>query len=404
MPFSIYRLLRLLLLFMLSVTTVYSQNWSKTTPFPATGRDDGTSFVIGHKAYCGTGLTQGWTAQRDFYVLDMYTDVWGAIAPLPTGNERQYAVGFSANGKGYVFGGVNGNKYFNDVWEYTPTSNSWQKKTSLPTSGRFGAACFVMNDIAYVIGGKTSDGKYIKEVWAYDIQHDSWQQKGDFPLDGSWRASAASVQNKGYLIFGQDDKKKLSNALFEYNPTNDNWTKISSFPRSGRVYSTLQTNFNNLIVIAGMDSAKTFYNDMWRYNLSTNTWVQLQPIPSFGRRGGMAFNNNETVYYVSGVNSNNIRNTEVWKCQSPTSISSLITEPSEISVYPNPASNYIRIDLKNQYENTFISIFNLNGQLVLPKRLIKRQEQLPINHLPEGLYFLQVTSESQNKTIKIIRH
>src|SRR4051812_11286093 len=80
--------------------TAKSQTWQPATDFPSTERDDGTSFIIGTKAYCGTGYLPWFTTTADFYAYDMAVGTWQTVASLPAGEERQYASGFSAGGYG----------------------------------------------------------------------------------------------------------------------------------------------------------------------------------------------------------------------------------------------------------------------------------------------------------------
>src|SRR3954468_11896293 len=108
-----------------------SQAWSKITDFPSSERDDGCYFTIGHTTYCGTGLQVGYVLGRDFYSFDMTSETWDTISSLPSGMERQYAASFSYNNNGFVFGGIAGTTYLNDLWMYDAVTNKWQSKTSL---------------------------------------------------------------------------------------------------------------------------------------------------------------------------------------------------------------------------------------------------------------------------------
>ena len=53
-------------LFLLFIFNVNSQSWIQIDDFPSSARDDGASFVIGNKAYCGTGFKVGWTETKDY--------------------------------------------------------------------------------------------------------------------------------------------------------------------------------------------------------------------------------------------------------------------------------------------------------------------------------------------------
>ncbi|MCT4623628.1 MAG: hypothetical protein N4A46_08400, partial [Schleiferiaceae bacterium] len=149
-----------------AIIGVEAQTWVKLSNYKGFAVDDAVGFSIGTKAYVGTGTTDWWANQRDFYVFDVNLNTWVEIASLPFEKERQYATGFTNDSLGFVFGGVNGSTFFNDLWSYHPPTDSWTEMTSLPGHGRSGAANFVINDTAYIIGGKTDSLFAIDEVWA----------------------------------------------------------------------------------------------------------------------------------------------------------------------------------------------------------------------------------------------
>jgi N-acetylneuraminic acid mutarotase len=208
-----------------------------TVPFPAEGRDDASVFVIDNFAYCGSGLATGWITMGDFYRFDLNTETWQSIAPLPPGKERQYASGFSLNGKGYLFGGYDGSSFLNDLLEYDPVGNTWTEKTSLPGDGRGGMSCFVLGDTAYIVGGKSSTENALNEVWAYDIIADSWVEKNPLPFGKRWRASSVATANEACVIGGRNELNESQNELHVYDPENDSWNSLDPFPAASRYYA-----------------------------------------------------------------------------------------------------------------------------------------------------------------------
>lgn len=290
-----------------------AQSWEQLIDYPGTERDDGTGFVIGDSAYFGTGLTPWWSAEGDFYGLDMVNEQWFPISSLELGEERQYASGFNSSNTGFVFGGFNGVDFLNDLWQYDPIIDAWTELASLPSIGRSGASCFVLNDTAYIIGGKTQSNLAIGEVWAYTISNDTWTQKTNLPFGSRWRASATSSNNNGYLIFGRDELDSFHNELYEYNPISDNWTQISTFPSIGRSHATMFTINSELYICLGLDSLTNSHNDLWRYDIGLGTWNILPGLPSTGRRGGIALSNQSTLYYTTGIDESDQRLKQTWK-------------------------------------------------------------------------------------------
>jgi len=66
------------------------------------------------------------------------------------------------------------------------------------------------------------------------------------------------------------------------------------------------------------------------------------------------------------------------------------TSTSNISIFPNPANNFLDIDTKGYTNNTQISIYSLVGQVVQTRVIKGKNNRLDISELPAGAYFMQV--------------
>jgi uncharacterized protein YciU (UPF0263 family) len=75
----------------------------------------------------------------------------------------------------------------------------------------------------------------------------------------------------------------------------------------------------------------------------------------------------------------------------------LEARPSGIQVYPNPASNYLRI--RHAGQEFDVAIFNTVGQHIMS---VKNQEQIDIGSLDTGLYFIRVSSRDVSDTFKVL--
>ncbi len=394
-------------LFILIQHLSFSQSWTKISDFPSLERDDGTHFIIGNTAFCGTGFQVGFILSKELFAFDMATETWDTAGSLPNGMERQYACGFSSNNKGFIFGGIAGSTYFNDVWMYDPLSKKWVGKSALPAVGRAGASCFVINDTAYIIGGKTATASAINEVWAYNMSTDTWTSKDSLPLGPRWRAAAASYNSKGYLIFGRDASNHYSTELLEYNPATGNWTKIIDFPGKGRTYAALKSMGHDLLLVAGIDSLGNSYNDMWRFDMHTFKWSQLTSIPAQGRRGGICFNNNTTLYYTTGISQTHNRLKETWKVFNPTTIEKNAWDKF-VEVFPNPTSHQLTVAIHSQeLKINYIELQNTIGQTVktIDRQFISGNTlEIDLSDLPKGLYLLSLKSEQGIIAKKVLKN
>ncbi len=294
-----------------------SQAWNSLPSFPGVARDDACGFRIGNSIYLGTGLSPWFSEQEDFWLFDLANGQWQAVAPLPSGEGRQYAASFQKDGKGYVFGGVRASKYLNDLWVYEPLLDQWSALSPLPDSGRSGAATFVLGDTAYVLGGKSQDKAAISELWAYAIGQDRWFKKSKLPK-ALWRSSAAASDSVGYMIFGIDSLGQYSNYLFQYDPTLDLWQRIDSFPQLGRSHTFLLYDQASLWLVMGIDSLGDYKNDLWEYDLASGNWQARASLPAPGRKGGVAFKGlNASLIYCTGIDVQGHRLKETWQFQMP---------------------------------------------------------------------------------------
>ncbi len=393
----------LILFFVLSSQVLIAQGWQRLPDFSSHARDDGSVFVINNKAYCGLGLAPWWSTLGDFQMLDMATDTWSPMAAIPTGEERQYAAGFSANGVGYIFGGTANNKYLNDLWQYDPNTDSWKEMTSLPDTGRSAAAHFVLNDTAYLIGGKTKSQSATKQVWAYDIINDTWIQKSDFPFAKLWLASGASWQNKGYVIFGVNENGTYQNQLYQYIVGTDTWQIISTFPQAGRNYASMNAIAGQLVIFGGRDSSGVFHRNLWRYDINSGMWSQGTGIPAKGRKGGLSFTNGTSLYYTTGIDSSHTRLNETWKCSNPL-IGVREIKTSSFALYPNPATNELTIELEGFINNTEIVavLYSGFGGKVASWKLNNQESRLNVSAIKSGIYLLKIKSDKQESTQLIV--
>jgi Secretion system C-terminal sorting domain/Domain of unknown function DUF11 len=75
-----------------------------------------------------------------------------------------------------------------------------------------------------------------------------------------------------------------------------------------------------------------------------------------------------------------------------------------LKVYPNPAKDYVVIEMgKNRNSNFSIEILNLLGQVLKTQTLSGIQEQVEISDLQKGIYFLKINTPNGIGTIKIYK-
>ncbi len=77
----------------------------------------------------------------------------------------------------------------------------------------------------------------------------------------------------------------------------------------------------------------------------------------------------------------------------------------QVRIYPNPASNSVKIDVSETGFSAVLTIkmFSADGVLVIQKQLLGlKSETIDTRGFPDGLYFVQVLSDQLNSTSKLI--
>ena len=137
---------------------------------------------------------------------------------------------------------------------------------------------------------------------------------------------------------------------------------------------------------------------IWVYGANTDSvqwYFEGQLLPGFSNAQSIQ-PQNKGYYYVKGFNK--------YGCQS-ISDSILIDKifgiqnlQSGVSLYPNPVSDFVYINLATPAEK--IELIDITGTLL---RTFYNQSVLSLGDLKKGLYILKIYSKQQLNTVKIIK-
>ena len=241
--------------------------WVKRANFGGLGRQGPFGFSVGSKGYIGGGsvvdpLTGQSSITADFWEYNSSTNKWTQKADFG-GGKRAEAVGFSIGTKGYAGTGywltsTNGVRDTKDFWEYNPSLNTWTKKADFGGKERDGAVGFSINDKGYIGTGDVSPANNIvlKDFWEFNPKTNTWTKKADFGGNAGANGTGFVFNNKGYIQLGSDFQ--------EYDSTLNTWTKKANFPLP---YLLTQVGFaiGNKGYIGGGNNAGTRTKDFWMY-------------------------------------------------------------------------------------------------------------------------------------------
>jgi N-acetylneuraminic acid mutarotase len=384
---------------------------------------------------------------------------WTSRDTLPDSAMVQGISGFSINGYGYVGLGEYGpyNKYFNSLWQFNPTTNSWVKKASFTGSARVAPACFVICDMAYVVCGSVKNaGACVNECWEYDATNNTWTQKANFPgpvrtyavgfaIDSlgyvgtganelsdfrkdfyayhpstnTWTKIAdfggvprdgtcgLAVNGKGYVCFGQDSTEKTLKDIWAYDPIANTWTQKSSYPGPGLLGESGFAICDNIYIGSGDSTAGLLATDhrFWKYNTVSDFWTQESDVPRLTKAYGDAFSIGDTGYYGFGSDSNGYArnifdkfyggdNCPIISNCNSASINEISPE-ERISVYPNPSNGKFTLEISNSIieDRNIIEVYNMFGIKVYTSYLTQTLSEINLSNQPPGAYICRVTKK-----------
>ena len=197
--------------YFIKLTIQASRQWSRASP-PGPrppGRYGHTLNILGSKIFIFGGQVEGYFFNDllafDLNALQNPGNTWEflmqntaedelATGPRPAPRTNHTVISY--NDQMYLFGGTNGTIWFNDVWTYSPASNTW---TQLDCIGyipapREGHSAALVNDVMYIFGGRTEEGTDLGDLAAFRISSKRWytfQNMGPSPSPRSGHSMTA---------------------------------------------------------------------------------------------------------------------------------------------------------------------------------------------------------------------
>lgn len=88
-------------------------------------------------------------------------------------------------------------------------------------------------------------------------------------------------------------------------------------------------------------------------------------------------------------------------CSQFLSLTEITNESNALQVFPNPLKANVQIKLPNDADEALVSVYSLNGKKILSQGITHAQSSLNLEALEDGMYVLQISTDSQNYTRKI---
>lgn len=195
-----------------------ANTWDSITEFPGTARRNAVGFGVNGLGYFGTG-SDGVNDKKDFWKYNPTTDTWTELVGFG-GNKRRAATTFTIGDKVYLGTGISNGIYLDDFWAFDATTETWSKLLDLDEDddysiARSNASSFTVNGLGYIACG--SNNGATSTIWEYDPSTDTWEIKTSF--EGVTRIDGIAFSNstRAFVGLGRTGTLYLDN-LSEFFP------------------------------------------------------------------------------------------------------------------------------------------------------------------------------------------
>jgi N-acetylneuraminic acid mutarotase len=210
------------------------------------------------------------------------------------------------------------------VSDTATSSGLWVSRATFPGLPVAAAACFTVNNFAYVGTGvnPVTPSQKLTTMFmytpatisataeGYDSAFGYWTQVQTFPGQPRSNAVGFNIGNTGYIGSGlaNDGITALAD-FYAYNPGANTWSPIDaihagsiSYPRFDAVAFSFDTT---AYVLTGANGSNSL-SDVWRYSPTANTWIQQVNYPGSARSGAIGLVYKNQGYLVTGYTPGNI--------------------------------------------------------------------------------------------------
>ncbi|MEO5643678.1 MAG: T9SS type A sorting domain-containing protein [Bacteroidia bacterium] len=276
-------------------------------------------------------------------------------------------------------------------------ASTWALTPAPPRTEHHPASLNVLNDgklVASFSGRRTNQFTASSGVFMYDPAANSWTDVSD-PGMFYWTKDVVidpndATQNTWYacVFSGWGGPPNGLGGLYKTTNRGTTWTRLTGTTLDRVTSCTFNPNNANELYIT------TEVQGLWTsstINSATPTFVNVASYP---------FRQPERIFF------NPFNPSEMWvtsfgngmKVGMLTTTGVMEFSDSQISLYPNPASNSFTI---NANENEMLVMYNSLGEIVLSDKMVQGENAIDISRFTDGIYFLEIGSR---KTKIIIEH
>ena len=419
-----------------------TNSWSQlgNLPFSLVGS---TYFAINGKGYVLCGYENN-VESAEVWEYDPSADSWTQKNNF-AGGARIGMLSFTAASRIFVGtgGNLNGSVSYTDFWEYNPSSDTWTQKANFTGPQRNWSVGVALQEKYCVIisGRETTLNNFLNDVWSYDITNDTWTQEQSFPGNARYGAVVFATSSfKAFFGTGANAPGSVIKDYWEFTPGSANIPTTSSNAPvcvgsalnlyasaiPGATYNWTGPNGftstqQNPVVSSSASTALsgTYYVTSSLYSCTSSpgvVTVQVNSTPpatptitqnganliSSAATGNQWFDQNGMIpgatdnFYTITDNGSYyvvVDNGCGYAMSNTIVVTNAGLEYNEINalVYPNPANDFVNVEIASETDGYIFQITNVFGQELKTVRNTGKKTVFGISDLAPGLYFLNIS-------------
>jgi N-acetylneuraminic acid mutarotase len=366
----------------------------KDTCWSLIGNNASNAFTIGNKSYVLSRMPFS-TSTNILFEYDPVLDFWTQKASYPEfswGESSAASLGTNA----YIGFGIDSGGLCQHFYEYNSISNNWTPKADYPAPET--RSPFIAGGAGEIIAGCGVDAllTITDDVWKYTPSTDSWSQVADFPHP-AFSLQAESYNDEIYVPF--PDTLSGTTELYKYNLVTNTWTQLSSCPQYMYYYASFSIT-GNIFVGMGMNLIPFPYNtNFWKYNIVSDSWQQVTSFPGTTNSGYLSFSVNNFGYIAFGETFG-VPSPDVYQ-YIPDSTTALVEldEKDQFLVYPTVAHDKIFVESSHPSELRLMDMQGKSIDIPVSRNDDQKNIEIDISELVNGIYFLY----NEKKSVKVIK-
>ncbi|MDW3195077.1 MAG: T9SS type A sorting domain-containing protein [Cytophagales bacterium] len=358
-------------------------------------------------------------------IYQLQDDAWTLISEvLPERSDDKVQFGAAlAMDANYLFVGASGAKnHTGEVYVYAIEGNTVTLLQTIdaphPVGYEFGKTLQLVGNTLIIGAPSTAKSVMKGGVFVYELMDGVWQKVQDIePEDeevGSWFGYAIAADENNLFIsaphnnvpHADGNEYAFAGKVYHYINQGDTWSLnteiLQETPHSHNFFGyQLQVDNGELFISSpNTDGAIKDQGVIYKYTNETGAWTVAQEYRlSDGTKThlGHSFRSidGEILAGNGGQKKESNRGTVTVFNDGYVPLSAdKLTEPIQVSVYPNPSSERVQIEVDEMRAHK-LALFDLNGRQVLTKVFMRRTE-IDVSNLNPGLYIISLKTKNQH--------